>query len=262
MSLGQFTCDDGCRIAFEFTANSGKPALVLSPSLGTAMALFDPQMAVLGADYSILRYDPRGHGVSDVPAGGYSLDRLGRDVVELLDHLRIARAHFLGVSLGGMIGQWLGYRAAERIDRLILANTSAYMGPPSGWAERIATVRQHGMSAMTDAVLGRWFTPEFRAAEPAKVEPIRVLLSATDPAGYAGCSAAIRDMDLRLTATLISAPTLIISGLHDPATPPDHAAFLAHAIPGASLVELDAAHISNVEQATAFNAAVSAFLEA
>lgn len=260
MSAAHFTCDDGCRIAYAFTADPAKPVLVLSPSLGTAMALFDAQVASLGAQCSILRYDPRGHGASDVPPGDYSLDRLGRDVVELLDHVGIARAHFLGVSLGGMTGQWLGYRVPERIERLILANTSAYMGPPSGWAERIATVRQHGMAAMTDAVLERWFTPGFRTEQPAKVDPIRALLAATDPAGYAGCSAAIRDMDLRPTAQLVSAPTLVISGLQDPATPPDHGTFLAQSIPGASLCELDAAHLSNVEQADAFNAAVAAFL--
>lgn len=260
MSAAHFTCDDGCRIAFEFLSDEDKPVLVLSPSLGTAMALFDPQLAALSPDYSILRYDPRGHGASDVPPGGYSLDRLGRDVVELLDHLGIARAHFLGVSLGGMTGQWLGYRVPKRIDRLILANTSAYMGPPSGWTERIATVQTQGMAGMTDTVLERWFTPGFRSAEAAKVAPIRALLAATDPAGYSGCSAAIRDMDLGPTAALITAPTLVISGLQDPATPPDHGAFLAQSIPGANLVELDAAHLSNVELASAFNAAVSAFL--
>lgn len=256
----RFQADDGCAIAYDYRPVAGRPVLILSPSLGTTMDLFEPQVEALGDRYSILRYDPRGHGASDVPAGGYSLDRLGRDVVELLDHLGAARAHFAGVSLGGMVGQWLGYRAPERLDRLILANTSAYMGPPAGWASRIAAVSEHGMAALTDAVIARWFTAEFQNAHPVRVDHARAMLLATDARGYAGCSAAIRDMDLRPTAACITVPTLVIGGLRDPATPPEHARFLAEAISGARLVELEAAHLANLEQPFAFNAAVAELL--
>lgn len=255
-----FQADDGCAIAFDYRPVEGGPVLIFSPSLGTTMDLFEPQVDALGDRYSILRYDPRGHGASDVPAGGYSLDRLGRDVVELLDHLGIERAHFAGVSLGGMVGQWLGYRAPDRLNRLILANTSAYMGPPAGWASRISAVSAHGMAALTDAVIERWFTAEFQHAHPTRVDHARAMLLATDPQGYAGCSAAIRDMDLRPTARCIAVPTLVIGGLRDPATPPEHAHFLAEAIADARLVELEAAHLANLEQPFAFNAAVADFL--
>lgn len=260
MTAATITTDDGCRIAYEWHERPGAPVLVLSPSLGTAMSLFDPQLEAFRAHFSILCYDPRGHGASDVPIGNYALDRLGRDVIDLLDALEIGRAHFLGVSLGGMTGQWLGYRAPERIISLILANTSAYMGPPSGWAARISTVLQQGMNAMVEPVLERWFTPAFRASGNPAIGAIGHLLETTASAGYAGCSAAIRDMDLRPTAPLIVAPTLVIAGLQDPATPPEHAQFLARTIAGAGLVELNAAHLSNVECPELFNAAVLDFL--
>lgn len=259
---GLFETDDGCKIAYDFRRVDGRPVLVLSPSLGTTMALFEPQIEALADRYSVLRYDPRGHGQSQAFAGAYSMDRLGRDAVALLDHLDIQRAHFVGVSLGGMVGQWLGYRAPERMLRLVLANTSAYMGPPENWATRIAAVSEQGASAIADAVIERWFTPEFRAMHPARVDRARAMLVRTDPLGYAGCCAAIRDMDLRPTTELIGVPTLVIAGRQDPATPLDHARFLAGHVPGATLVELDAAHLANLEQPYAFNCALAEFLEA
>lgn len=190
------------------------------------------------------------------------MDRLGRDVVQLLDHLGVERAHYLGVSLGGMIGQWLGYRAPERLERLILANTSAYMGPPSGWADRIATVNSEGMSAMVEPVLGRWFTPQFQRDFPAEVDAVRRQLLGTPAQGYAACCAAIRDMDMRPVLPLIRAQTLVIAGALDPATPPDHAELLANRIGAAQTVTLDAAHLSNVERPDEFNSAVLRFLDA
>ncbi len=262
MSLPMFMrADDGCRLAYEYFPSGGKPTLVLSPSLGTAMALFDAQIDALSERYNLLRYDPRGHGASDAPGGGYSLDRLGRDVLCLLDHLKIESAHFVGVSLGGMTGQWLGYRAPERLLSLTLANTSAYMGPPSGWAERIAAVLETGMQPMVKPVLERWFTASFQREDPTEVTRIADMLAATDPLGYAGCCGAIRDMDLRPILPLIAIPTLVIAGRHDPATPAEHARLLADQISGASLIELDAAHLSNVEKPCDFGAATSQFLE-
>ena len=258
--LRHIAMDDGCRIAFEYLEQPGAPGLVFSPSLGTSMGLFDAQVQAFSKEYSILRYDPRGHGASDVGEGSYSLDRLGRDVVQLLDALKIAKAHFAGVSLGGMTGQWLGYRAPERFHSLTLANTSAYMGPPAGWAERIAAVLTNGMEPMVEPVIERWFTPGFRRGNGQEIERVAAMLKSTSPAGYAGCSAAIRDMDLRRTAALIEVSTLVIAGMQDPATPPEHAEFLAQNIAGAKLATLDAAHLSNVELPDQFNAALSDFL--
>lgn len=255
-----FETDDGCRIAYEHRRQGERPTLLLSPSLGTAMALFEPQIEALGDRFSILRYDPRGHGASGVPAGATSIDRLGRDAIELLDHLGIARVHVLGVSLGGMIAQWMGFRAPGRVDKLILANTSAYMGPPTGWTGRIAAVADGGMHAIAEAVIARWFTEDFRRGHPERVAHARAMLEATSAAGYAACCAAVRDMDMRASISLVDRPTLVIGGSRDPATPLDHARLLADTIAGAELVELDAAHLANLEQSYAFNAAVARFL--
>ncbi len=262
MPAHQFaTMDDGSGIAFEFTENSGREALVFSPSLGTSMELFDAQMGELGSRYSVLRYDLRGHGRSDAPSGSYSFDRLGRDVLGLLDFLGVERAHFVGVSIGGMTGQWLGYRAPERLLSLTLANTSAYMGPPDGWSERIKAVIGNGMDAIVDSVIERWFTPQFRTTSPDVVGRIAKILRSTDPVGYAGCSAAIRDMDMRPILSLVRCPTLIIGGERDPATPLEHSQQLARGISGSAFLTLDAAHLSNVEQADAFNSTLANFLE-
>ncbi len=246
---------DGCYINHRFDGPENAPVIMLSHSLGASMAMWEPQMAGLTTQYRVLRYDLRGHGASDIPAGAYSLDRLGRDVIELLDSLKIDHVHFCGLSLGGMIGQWLGVRAPERLNSLTLANTSAFMGPPSGWDDRIVAVRQSGMAAMRNAILSRWFTRDFK-----NTADIEAMIEATDPQGYAGCCAAIRDMDLRRLGSLITTPTLIIAGFRDPATPPDHAKALNAEIAGSTLVMLDGAHLSNIECAAEFNAAYLSFL--
>lgn len=259
--MERFQTGDGCAIAYERSGAADKRTLVLAPSLGTSMALFDAQMAVLGEAFSIVRFDLRGHGASEGPAGGYSMDRLGRDVVELLDHLGEERAHFLGVSIGGMIGQWLGYRAPERIESLVLANTSAYMGPPSGWDDRIGVVQAQGTEAMAAPAVDRWFTKRFQQSDPTEVGRISDMIKATSANGYSGCCAAIRDMDLRPTAPLVAPRCLVIAGREDPATPPEHADFLCEQIKSAARVDFDAAHLSNVEQPSAFSAAVLSFLQ-
>lgn len=259
MSEGHFTTGDGCTLHYRWDGLESGPVLILSNSLGTSMALWELQVAALGERFRVLRYDTRGHGRSSVPPGGYGLDRLGRDVIELADGLGIATFSFCGLSLGGMTGQWLGWRAPERIERLVIANSSACMGPPSGWDARIEAVRAEGMKAMAEPVLGRWFTPEF-ARDPANTATMLQDLLNTPPAGYAGCSAAIRDMDMRRILPLIAAPTLIIGGAHDPATPPEHSHEMAAGIPHATCVMLDAAHLSNVEKPREFTAAMRGFL--
>ncbi len=260
MDLRHIVTGDGCRIAWRYDGPADAPVLLLSNSLGTDMSMWEPQMAAWTASYRVLRYDQRGHGASDAPAGAYSLDRLGRDVVELLDALELENVDFCGLSLGGMTGQWLGIREPRRLRRLILANTSSFMGPPANWDARIATVHRDGVAPLAEASIERWFTSRFAAAAPAALAPIAAVLGATSPAGYAGCCAAIRDMDMRRTARLIETPTLVIGGALDPATPPPHSEALADAITGAILVMLEAAHLSNVEQPDAFTQAVLDFL--
>lgn len=260
MSVQHFTTDDGCRIAYRFDGPEGAPVLLLSNSLGTTMQMWVPQMAAFTARFRVLRYDSRGHGQSDSPAGAYSMDRLGRDAVQLLDALNLETVDFCGLSKGGMIGQWLGVRAPERIRKLILANTSAYMGPPSGWQSRIDGVLANGMAPLAEASIARWFTPDFPSAVPDVAAPIRAMLTACDAAGYAGCCAAIRDMDQRPTTALIQPPTLVIAGARDPSTSVADGRWLADTVKDGRLVEIDAAHLSNVEQPEAFAAAVLDFL--
>jgi 3-oxoadipate enol-lactonase len=251
---------DGCRIAYRFDGPDDAPVLLLSNSLGTHMGMWQPQIATWARHFRVLRYDQRGHGRSDAPVGAYSIDRLTCDVIELLDSLEIDIVDFCGLSLGGMVGQSLAIRASQRLRRLVLANTSSFMGPPSGWDARIAVVENDGMAPLAAASVERWFTADFALQSPDAVVLIRAMLLETPPAGYAGCCAAIRDMDMRQTVSLISVPTLVIAGRDDAATPRPHAAFLAGEIRHAQLTELDAAHLSNVQCAGAFERAVTGFL--
>ncbi|NKJ42357.1 3-oxoadipate enol-lactonase [Novosphingobium sp. SG720] len=255
MSPHHLTLGDGCRLAWTSDGDPAAPPLILSNSLGTDRAMWTPQLAPLAQHFHVIRYDTRGHGASDAWPGGYGLDRLGRDVLELADALGLARFAFCGLSLGGMTGQWLGVHAPERLTRLVIANSAPYMGPPSAWDARIATVRSQGMAAIADAVVERWFTPAFRA-DPDNTAAILATLHVTDPQGYAGCCAAIRDMDLRPLLSLIETPTLVIGGAQDPATPPEQTRALIEGIAGATGVILDAAHLSNLEQPAAFTAAL------
>lgn len=238
------------------------PVLVLSNSLGTDLALWDGQMPALTARFRVLRYDTRGHGASPVTPGAYSIETLAGDVLRLLDAFEIERAHFCGLSLGGMTGMWLGMHAAERIDRLLLANTAPQIGTKETWNTRIDTVRRGGMEAIAPTVLERWFTAGFRARAPREVARIRAMLAATPPDGYVGCCAALREADLWPGIATIRAPTLVIAGTHDAATPPTEGRKMAERIAGARYVELDAAHISNVEAAQRFTAEAIGFLGA
>jgi 3-oxoadipate enol-lactonase len=198
----------------------GAPTLLLGPSLGSTTELWRPQLAALAGRYRVIRYDHRGHGGSPVPPGPYRIDELGRDVLALMDRLGLARTHLGGTSLGGMVGMWVAEHAPDRVDRLLLACTSARLGPPELWAGRAASVRASGMASIADAVLERWFTPQFAAARPDVVGAARDMLLATPPEGYAGCCAAIETMDLVPDLGRIAAPTLVIAGGADPAIPP------------------------------------------
>lgn len=257
---GVITTGDGCAIAWRMDGAADAPVLMLSNSLGTDMHMWDAQIAAWSARFRVLRYDQRGHGRSGAPSGSYSIDRLGRDAIELLDALGIDKVDFCGLSLGGMIGQWLGVRAPDRLRRLVLANTSGFMGPPTAWDARIELVRQQGMEPLAQASVARWFTPEFSQTGRAAIAPVEAMLLATSPDGYAGSCAAIRDMDMRRMIALIETPALIIGGARDPATPPPHSEALAAGIAGAQLLMLDAAHLSNVELPEAFAQAVLDFV--
>jgi 3-oxoadipate enol-lactonase len=253
---------EGCRLQYRLDGPATAQVLLLSNSLGTDSGLWEGQLPAFAARFRLLRYDSRGHGGSDAPPGPYTIDRLGRDALGLLDALGIDRAHVCGVSKGGMVGMWLGTHAADRVGRLALCNTSARIEPASAWDDRIRAVREGGMAAIADAVLARWFTPAFRESQPAEVERVRQMLLATPPEGYAACCGAIRDMDQRETIRAIRAPTLVVVGEHDPATPPAHGRLIADRIAGARLVSLPAAHLSNIEAAPAFDEAVLDFLSA
>jgi 3-oxoadipate enol-lactonase/4-carboxymuconolactone decarboxylase len=210
----------------------------------------------------VVRYDQRGHGASDAPAGPYSLERLGRDVIAVADHLGLARFSFCGLSMGGITGQWLAVHAPQRLERLVLADTAAEFPPPSMWDERMAAIRDKGIAGIAEAVLGRFFSPAFHEAQPGVVEDFRRLLLATDPEGYLGCCAALKVADMRDRLSSITAPTLVISGRQDPSTPPERGEFLARHIVGARHQLIDAAHLSNVERPEAFTALLAAFLGA
>jgi len=247
------------RIRYNLTGHSG-PVLVLSNSLGTDYTMWDRQMSALSRHFRILRYDTRGHGGSSVPPGEYTVEQLGGDVLTLLDSLKLDRVDFCGLSMGGTTGMWLGINAPERIDRLVLCNTAAKIGTPDNWATRIHTVRKEGMKPVASAVIERWFTPEFRTAYPEKIAPAQKMLESAPPDGYASNCAAVRDADFRETVSRIQSRTLVIYGSRDPAISVADAQFLVDQIPGARGVELSCSHLSNVEQADAFNQAVTEFL--
>lgn len=236
------------------------PVLVLSNSLGTALAMWQPQLAHWQTRFRVLRYDTRGHGDSSVTPGPYTIAQLGADVIGLLDHLRIARAHFCGISMGGITGMWLALHHPERIDRLVLSNTAAYIGPPDNWSARAAAVEQHGVASIADAVVARWLTPAHAAQHPDQVAFLTAMLKSTPDSGYAAACRAVRDSDLRASVAAIAAPTLVIAGTGDMPTPPADGQFLHQQIAGSRYLEFDAAHLSNQQHPAAFAEAVSAFL--
>jgi 3-oxoadipate enol-lactonase len=252
------------RLAASLAGPAGAPVLVLGNSLGTTRELWQPQLAVLGARFRLLRYEHRGHGGSPAPPGPYALADLGGDVLRLLDEFEVESASYCGVSLGGMLGMWLAANAPSRIRALALCCTSACLPPAQMWTDRAALVRSAGMASLAQQVVGRWFTPPFAARQPGTVASfVATLEEQVVPEGYAGCCEAIAAMDLRPSLPSVTAPTLVIAGAEDPATPPWHGAAIAAAIPGARLrVIRGAAHLANVSQAAEVTAALLAHLTA
>lgn len=254
-----FTLGDGTALAWRIDGGAHQPVLILSNSIATDLTMWDTNIPALTERFRVLRYDTRGHGDSGAPPGAYSLDRLGRDVLELMDHLHIERAHFLGLSLGGFVGQWLGVHAPDRIARLILSNTAPYLGPAPQWDALIAEL--HGGKPMADFAamfLANWFPPAQR--EGATAERFRAMILRTPPHGLAGAFAVVRDSDLRPVLPLIRNPVLVIGGDHDTVTLPEHSAQIAAAIPGARLAMLPSVHLPNVELPDEYVAQVVRFL--
>ncbi|NQD91817.1 3-oxoadipate enol-lactonase [Pseudomonas sp. CrR25] len=252
------------QLHYQLDGPAGAPVLVLSNSLGTDLHMWDAQIPAFTEHLRVLRYDTRGHGHSLVSPGFYSIEQSGRDVLALLDALDIAKAHFCGLSMGGLIGQWLAINAGERLDKLVLCNTAAKIASPEVWNPRIDTVLRDGQAAMRalrDASIARWFTAEFAAAEPDQVELLVAMLAQTSPQGYAANCAAVRDADYRKRLDAVRVPTLIVAGGADPVTTVADSRFMVERIAGAQLLELSAAHLSNVEAAAAFSQAVLAFLK-
>ncbi len=256
-----FAVTQAARIYFRVDGPDGAPSLLLLNSIGTDHAMWSPIMPLLLARFRVIRMDTRGHGASDAPSGDYNLALLAADARAVLDAAGVPSAMVCGLSLGGMIAMQLALEAPTRVTKLILACTSPAM-PREIWVERIRLVRAQGMAAITDAALGRFFTPAFRAAHPAYVASIRRTLETTDPLGYAACGAAIRDMDLLARLGAIGAPTLVIAGSSDVSTPVEgHGDRLVAAIPDVRLAVLPTAHIACAEAPDAFAAALVGFLD-
>lgn len=248
------------KLWYRLDGREGAPWLIFSNSLGTTNAMWDGQIEPLAQRFRILRYDTRGHGQSEVAPAPYGIDQLGRDVLQLADSLGVDRFSFCGLSMGGMTGQWIGSEVPERVERLVLCNTGAVIGQPALWNERIAQVEKGGMASMVDGAMDRWFTKAFQQSHPADVGRIRDAFLTIDPRGYARCMGAIRDTDLRPRLGRIKAPTLVINGSADPATPPELGLEIAAGVKGSRVVTLQAAHISNVEAKAAFDEALAGFL--
>ena len=251
---------DGCLLNVSVEGRDGGPTLMLSNSLGTALQMWEPQMAALTKLFRVVRYDRRGHGKSGVPPGPYAMERFGRDVLAILDDLNIEKVHWCGLSMGGMVGQWLGANAPQRIDRLILANTSCYYPDPTNWNNRIKAVTDGGIASVADTVIAGWLTADFRERSPQIAQRMKDMLIASPAEGYIACCEALRTLDQRDLLPRIKARTLVIAGRKDMATPVEAGEYIRAHIPGASMTLLDAAHISNVEQPHEFTEAVVGFL--
>ena len=252
-----------CALHYEITGPERAPVLVLTGSLGTSLSMWEPQLAVLVRRFRVVRCDVRGHGGSPVPSGPYSIEELGADLVALLDTLGIERAHLCGLSIGAMISMWAAAHAPDRVARLIACCTTTRFGAPAAGAyrERAALVRAEGLEGVADAVIGRWFTPGFAAARPDVVDEVRMGLLSTPREGYAACCEALAALDLTAELTRIAAPTLVIAGAEDQATPPEHGAAIAATIAGARMERVPAAHLANLECPDRVNALMTEFLE-
>ncbi len=238
------------------------PALLIAHSLGSDLSQWEPQMPSLTRRFRVIRYDSRGHGLSEPTPGPYSVEQLGRDALAILDALKVKKAHFMGLSLGGAVGMWLMINAPERIDRAILSNTNACFGHPDVWNARIKQALAEGLDAMAPGTMDRWFTRDFQERAPAEVDAMAARFRSTSAEAYAATAAALRDADQREAIRGVKNRVLVIVGTQDAATPPTAGGLIADHIPGARLVALEAAHLSNIEAANEFTRTIVSFLTA
>ncbi len=251
---------DGCPINVEVEGAEGAPVLMLSNSLGTNLHMWDDQAPEWAKHFRLVRYDRRGHGKSGAPKGPYSMERLGRDVLAILDALKIKKTNWCGLSMGGMVGQWLGANAPDRVDKLILSNTNFNYADKGPWNDRIKFVQEKGLAALVEPNMERWFTKGFRERSPQTIARMKEIFVTTKVDGYIGCCEAIRDMNFTASNPGIKAPTLVIVGTQDPATPPAAGEAIAKQINGAKVAAIDAAHIANMEQPKLYAETVLNFL--
>jgi 3-oxoadipate enol-lactonase len=252
---------DGLEVHYE-VAGQG-PWLTLSHPISADLSLWAPQVEALARHFTVLRYDTRGHGQTQATQGPYTLTQLAHDARGLLDHLGIERTHWIGLSLGGMVGQALAIAQPHLLGRVVLANTTCKAAPQAAalWGERARMARAEGMASLVDPTLERWFTQAWRLAQPAAMQQVARMIASTPVDGYAGCCAALAEVDLVGALKAMTAPALVLAGAHDQATPGAMSQLLADSWPGARLAVLaGAAHISSLEQSEAFNRLVLAFL--
>lgn len=255
-----FTSQDA-EINYQTFGDAAKPALVFSNSLGTNFKMWQPQIDHFQQDFFVICYDTRGHGASSAPQGPYTLDQLGQDVVNLLDHLNIEKAAFCGISMGGLTGQWLAINKPERFSHVVVCNTAAKIGQEQAWHDRAALVREQGLTPIASTAAGRWFTEPFIQSNAATVTTLSNDLGAGSPEGYASCCEALAKADVREQLKDIQVPVFIVAGQQDPVTTVADGEFMQQRIANAELFEINASHISNIEQPEAFNQAVQAFIQ-
>ena len=255
-----FTSQDA-EINYQTFGDAVKPALVFSNSLGTNFKMWQPQIDHFQQNFFVICYDTRGHGASSAPQGPYTLDQLGQDVVNLLDHLNIEKAAFCGISMGGLTGQWLAINKPERFSHVVVCNTAAKIGQEQAWNERAALVREQGLAPIASTAAGRWFTEPFIQSNAATVATLSNDLGAGSPEGYASCCEALAKADVREQLKDIQVPVFIVAGQQDPVTTVADGEFMQQRIANAELFEINASHISNIEQPEAFNQAVQAFIQ-
>lgn len=252
---------DSYRLYYECTGDGSLPVLVLSHSLGASRVMWQPQLEAFSRSYRLLLYDHPGHGLSDPRAAAGSMEDYGRDVIALMDELRVKRASFCGLSLGGMVGLWLGANAARRFDKLVLCNTTARIADPALLRGRLERLRSAGsLGAIGESVFSKWFTRPFLESRPDVARAVRRMFLTTTAKGYADASVTVCEMDLRPQLGRITLPTLVVYGRYDEATPPEWNFAIADAIPGSRTCALEAAHMSNVEASQEFTDNVLSFL--
>ncbi|RJL70694.1 3-oxoadipate enol-lactonase [Acinetobacter radioresistens] len=254
-----FTLND-IALHYQTFGDTDKPALIFSNSLGTNLSMWQQQLDYFQAHFFVICYDTRGHGSSSAPPGPYTLEQLGLDVINLLDHLKIQTASFCGISMGGLTGQWLAIHYPKRFNHVVVCNTAAKIGQEQAWLERASLVREQGLKPIAATAASRWFTEPFIQSQTAIVKHLSNDLAAGSSEGYASCCEALAKADLRDQLKKIKVPVLIIAGTADPVTTVEDAEFMLERIPNAQLAKINASHISNIEQPEIFNQIISDFI--